>query len=166
MTRFVVAVAGAAMVVLMGGSVPAAAHASLVRTDPAAGATIATAPTEVSLTFTENVGSGYVTVTAPSGERVQTSSVRTVDGVLSAEVAPSRERGRYTVAYRVVSADGHPVSGEFTFTTTTGRDVKQRNAPTEEAFIHRHRGHLAIGLAAALLAIGLMLAPLRRGPDA
>ncbi len=166
MTRFVLAVAFAAMVVLIGGSGPAAAHASLVRTDPAAGATIATAPTEVSLTFSENVGTGYVAVTAPSGERVQTSNVRTVDGVLSAEVAPSEERGRYTVAYRVVSADGHPVSGEFTFTTTTGRDVEQTKAPSEEAFVHRHRGHLVIGLAAAVLAIGLMLAPLRRGPDA
>ena len=84
----------------------------------------------MTLTFSENVGNGFVAVTAPSGRTVKTSDVRTLDHVLSADVAPSDERGRYTVAYRIVSADGHPIAGEITFTTTTGRVVEHVHAAT------------------------------------
>lgn len=152
----------AVLTVLTLGSEPAAAHASLVGTNPADGSRIATAPGEVSLTFSENVGNGFVAVTAPNGAEVEASSVRTVDEVLTADLAPSDQRGRYTVAYRIVSADGHPVSGQFTFTTTTGRTVEQVRAAHGESFVHRHRSHLVGGLAIAVVAIGLILAPLRR----
>lgn len=155
----------AALAILTVGSGPAAAHATLVGSDPADGSSLTTAPRAVSMTFSENVGSGFVAVTAPSGTRVKTSNVRTVDRVLTADVADSDERGRYTIAYRVVSADGHPVAGELTFTTTSGRDVKKAAAVPEEAFVDRHRGHLVLGLAVAVLAVGLILAPLRRGRD-
>ncbi len=152
----------AALVLLLAGSGPATAHANLVESNPAGGSRIDTAPSEVTLTFSENVGNGFVAVTAPSGRTVATSNVRTLDHVLSADVAASAERGRYTVAYRIVSADGHPISGEITFTTTTGRVVEHEHATDEGAFVDRHRGHLVLGLALAVLAIGLMLAPLRR----
>jgi methionine-rich copper-binding protein CopC len=158
--KFVILVA--ALVLLLAGSGPATAHANLVDTDPADGSRLATAPSVVTLTFSENVGNGFVAVTAPSGRRVKTSNVRTLDRVLSADVAASDERGRYVVAYRIVSADGHPISGEITFTTTTGRVVDHLHAADEDAFVDRHRGHLVLGLALAVLAIGLMLAPLRR----
>lgn len=127
---------------------------------------MASAPRSISLTFSENVGSGFVAVTAPGGSSLTTSNVRTLDRDLTADVAASDERGRFTLAYRVVSADGHPVAGEVRFTTTAGREVKQVEAPEQESFVHRHQGHLALGLAAAVLAIGLILAPLRRGRDA
>jgi len=160
--RFVVTPVVAVLTVLTLGSGPAAAHASLVGTDPADGSRIATAPGDVSLTFSENVGTGFVAVTAPNGAEVETSNVRTVDQVLTADLASSDQRGRYAVAYRVVSADGHPVSGEFTFTTTTGRTVEQVHAAHSESFARRHRTHLVVGLAIAVVAIGLILAPLRR----
>lgn len=156
----------AALVLLTLGSSPAAAHASLVRTDPADGSRITTAPGEVSLTFSENVGTGFVAVTAPNGAEVKTSNVRTVDQVLTADLARSDQRGRYTVAYRIVSADGHPISGEITFTTTTGRTVERVDAAGDESFVHRHQTHLVVGLAIAVAAIGLILAPLLRGRDA
>jgi methionine-rich copper-binding protein CopC len=155
----------ATLALLLGGSGPATAHASLVESDPADGASLETAPSEVTLTFSENVGNGQVAVAAPSGRQVETTNVRAVDHVLSADVASSDERGRYTVAYRIVSSDGHPISGELTFTTTTGRVVEQVDAADEQSFVHRHRGHLVLGLAVAVLAIGLILAPLRRRRD-
>ena len=156
----------AALVLLLAGSGPATAHANLVSTDPADGSSLETAPSEVTLTFSENVGNGFVAVTAPSGRQVRTSNVSTLDRVLSADVASSDERGQYTVAYRIVSADGHPISGEIGFTTTTGQVVEQVDAVDEESFVHRHRGHLVLGLAVAVLAVGLILAPLRRRRDA
>jgi methionine-rich copper-binding protein CopC len=156
------------LVVLLVGAVvllaaaPASAHATLIRTDPADGSELATAPRTVSLTFSENVGSAFVAVTAPDGSPVHTSHVRSVDEKVTASVASTDQRGRYTLAYRVVSADGHPVSGTITFRTTTGRAVTQADQPSDESFVHRHRSHLVIGILAGLVAIGLILAPLFR----
>lgn len=160
------AVLVAALILLVAGSGPATAHANLVESDPADGARLETAPSEVTLTFSENVGNGQVAVTAPSGRRVETTNVRTLDHVLSADVAPSDERGRYTVAYRIVSADSHPISGEITFTTTTGRVVEHVHQEDKGSFVDRHRGHVLLALAGALVAIGLILAPLRRRKSA
>ena len=160
------AAAAAALILLIAGSGQATAHANLVSSDPVDGASLSTAPTEVTLTFSENVGNGFVAVTAPSGRRVKTSNVRSLDHVLSADVSQSEERGRHTIAYRIVSADGHPISGEISFTTTTGQDVEQVDTAAEESFVHRHRGHLVLGLAIAVVAIGLILAPLGRRRDA
>jgi methionine-rich copper-binding protein CopC len=160
------AVLVAALVLLVAGSGPGTAHANLVETDPGDRATLEKAPSEVTLTFSENVGNGQVAVTAPSGRRVKTTNVRTLDHVLSGDIAPSDERGRYTVAYRIVSDDGHPISGEITFTTTTGRVVEHVHQEDAGSFVDRHRGHVLLALACALVAIGLILAPLRRRKSA
>ena len=156
----------AALVLLIAGSGPATAHANLEETDPADGARLETAPSAVTFTFSENVGNGHVAVTAPSGREVTTTNVRTVDRVLTADVAATDERGTYTVAYRIVSADGHPITGEISFTTTTGRVVEHQHSRSGESFVQRHRNHLVLGLAVAVVAIGLILAPLRRRWDA
>ena len=155
-----------ALVLLLAGSGSATAHANLVSTDPADGSRIETAPSEVTLTFSENIGNGFVAVTAPSGARVKTSNVRSLDRVLSADVAASDERGTYTVAYRIVSSDGHPISGELSFTTTTGRHVAHAEPSSDESFVHRHRRHLVFAAAVAVLGVGLILAPLRRRRNA
>jgi methionine-rich copper-binding protein CopC len=159
--RRTLAVLLAGAVVLLAAA-PANAHASLIRTSPADGSKLATAPRTVSLTFSENVGSAFVAVTAPDGSSVETSHVRSVDEKVTASVASTDQRGRYTLAYRVVSADGHPISGTVTFTTTTGRTVTQADQPSETSFVHRHRSHLVLGVLAGLVAIGLILAPLLR----
>ena len=153
----------AALVLFLMGSGPADAHASLVSTNPADGSRIATAPATVELTFSEDVGSGFVAVTAPDGTKVKTSQAHISGAQVHADLAASDQRGRYTVAYRVVSDDGHPVSGTFTFTTTSGRAVTQQEAPPTEPFVDRHSGTiLVLALAVAVLAIGVILAPLTR----
>ncbi|MFH9853805.1 copper resistance protein CopC [Streptomyces althioticus] len=103
---------------LLAGAAPASAHAALTGSDPAQGAVVDTAPTQVSLTFSEPVavGDDSVRVLDPKGERVDkgvpanpggtTYGVRLVSGLPD---------GTYTVAYQVVSADSHPVAGAFTF---------------------------------------------------
>lgn len=164
MSRFSVRLSAALFMIVMAAAGPASAHTTLVRTDPADGARLTSAPRTVTLEFSENIGRGHVAVTAPDGTRVKTADVRTLDHTLRAAVAPGDQRGRYTVAYRVVSADGHPVIGTFTFTTTTGRSVTQVEVdatPDDSSFVHRHRSHLLLGIGAAAVAIGLILAPLR-----
>jgi methionine-rich copper-binding protein CopC len=167
-TRFVSAFLAALVLVLVGSS-SADAHATLIATSPENGARIATAPTSIGLTFSEAVGSSFVAVTAPDGSKVKTSAARVTGGQVTAEVAASDQRGRYTVAYRVVSDDGHPVTGTFTFTTTSGRTVTQKNPPasgadsSSEPFLDRHSGTILVAaLAISVLAIGVILTPLVR----
>ncbi|MGW6096925.1 copper resistance CopC/CopD family protein [Streptomyces sp. NPDC055157] len=107
---------------LLGGAGPASAHAALTGSDPQDGAVVATAPKEVTLTFSEQVamGDGSVRVLDPSGKRADTGaeprnlqSGSTVKyGVPLHTGLPD---GTYTVAWQAVSADSHPVSGAFTF---------------------------------------------------
>lgn len=148
------------------GSGPASAHASLVGSDPADGATIAAAPSALTFSFNENIASpAYVAVTAPDGSKIEVSEVTAVDKEVTATLADPDQRGRYTATFRVVSADGHPVEGLIDYTATSGRAVTQVDPPTQEAFIHRHSAHLFWGILAAAVAIVLLLAPLRRRDD-
>lgn len=153
----------AVLVLVIVGHGSAGAHASLLSTSPKDGSRVATPPSSVALTFSGDVESGFVAVTAPDGARVKTSDPRITGPEMTADLGPSDQRGRFTVAYRVVTADGHPVTGQFTFTATEGRHVKHENASPEESFVDRHGTLLVVGLAVAVLAIGVMLAPLTRG---
>jgi len=153
----------AAFVLVMAGRNAAVAHASLVATNPEDGSKIATAPSSVELTFSEAVDTVFVAVTAPDGTQVVTSDPRIAGADVRVDLAPSDQRGRFTVAYRIVSDDGHPVTDEFTFTTTEGRHVTPDVLAPEESFLDQFGTLLVVGLAVAVLAIALMLAPLTRG---
>jgi copper transport protein len=95
----------------------AAAHASLVSTSPAQDAVVAVAPSEVVLTFSETVSGGgsALRVFDPSGTQLAGLKDRFVDNRLSTKLPPLTAKGSYTVAWNVVSADGHPVGGTFLF---------------------------------------------------
>lgn len=100
---------------------PASAHTALIKSTPAKGATVA-ALTEVSLTFNEPVRSARVLVRDTGGANHQ-SGAPGVDGATVVQrVAAGLPSGRYTIAYRIVSADGHPVQEEFSFTLAGGTD--------------------------------------------
>ncbi|MCW2750374.1 MAG: hypothetical protein JWR83_1484 [Aeromicrobium sp.] len=147
-------------------TVPASAHAVLVGTDPKDGSALASAPTSISLTFNENIGTpAFIAVRAPDGTKVITSPATAVNRTVSATVADVSKRGRFAVSYRVVSADGHPVEGTFHYTVLTGRVVKQVADDAGSSFVHRHSGHFFWGILAAAIAIALLLMPLRRRDD-
>lgn len=102
------------------GAQPASAHDALVSTDPANGSTVATAPDQVTLTFTEKVLAlgTEVKVTAPDGSAAASGPVQVSGTAVVQPLAAARPAGTYTVDWRVTSADGHPVSGAFTFTAS------------------------------------------------
>lgn len=155
-----------AVTLLVLGTGPVSAHTALTGSDPADGSTFATAPERVTLTFNENVGnSSQVAVTAPDGTLVDVTDIAAVDNQVTASVADVNQRGTYSLSYRVISADGHPVSATLTYDVTTGSAVKQVDAKPQEDFLHRHRSHLFWGILAAAVAIGLLLAPLRKRHD-
>ncbi|MFF3848591.1 copper resistance CopC/CopD family protein [Streptomyces sp. NPDC002328] len=108
------AVAGA----LLAAAGPASAHAALTGSDPAQGAVVDKAPTQVSLTFSEQVAMSGTSlrVLDPKGTRVDSGEPSNVSGTTYAVGLHSGlPDGTYTVTYQVVSADSHPVAGAYTF---------------------------------------------------
>lgn len=152
---------------LLLGCAPAFAHAALVSTDPGDGSTVASLPAEATATFSENIGTpAYLIVTAPDGTDATAGTAKALDHTVSVPLKDLGIRGAYTLSYRVVSADGHPIKGSQTFTVEEGRTVKAGTAPkTQESFVHKHRDHLAWGIGIAAIAIALLLWPSRRQHD-
>lgn len=121
MSAAIRAVGAMAVAMLLGLLVvtPASAHDALVSTDPANGATVSTAPDAVTLTFDEPALAIGTTlrVIGPGGD-VQSGYPRLVDNTVTQDLARGIPAGSYRIAWRVTSADGHPVSGELSFTAS------------------------------------------------
>jgi methionine-rich copper-binding protein CopC len=99
---------------------PAGAHSIPVASDPADGAQIDTGPAQVSITFNENLQTSFpsMTVVGPDGNLWSKGQPKIDGPAISIAVGELGPVGTYTMAYRVTSADGHPVSGTRTFTLT------------------------------------------------
>jgi methionine-rich copper-binding protein CopC len=120
-TRLALAVFVGAVAGLMTTGDPASAHTALRSSSPASGEALAAPPKQVRLDFTEALSitpPPQVAVTL-GGQTVPSGPVR-VDGTTLTAPVTAAGPGTYTVAYRVVAADGHPVQGTVTFTVTGG----------------------------------------------
>ena len=107
-------------------TITANAHSALESSIPASGEMIDFLPTEISLNFNEDLIS-------IEGEQVNTLTLQSADGTrfellspaisgasLSAQLADGQyPAGDYVLTYRAVSADGHPITGEITFTSAS-----------------------------------------------
>lgn len=116
------------LTVLVGSPTGAHAHAGLTSSTPEDGTSVEVLPDEVTLEFSEDVRTpAYVYVTGPDRSTHETGDPQ-IDGprVTQALEAPAAQAGDWTIAYRVVSADGHPISGQVRFTVET-----DGAAPTE-----------------------------------
>ncbi|GAA1030086.1 MULTISPECIES: copper resistance CopC family protein [Amycolatopsis] len=169
-------------VALLGTATPALAHNVLINSDPANGASVAKGPAKVTLTFdqyVQNADVNQIAVTGPDGSQWAEGPVTVENNVLSAPLRPLGPAGKYTVGYRVLSADGHPVSGEIPFTLTAagngtpakGDAAKAAGAPANSPAAASSSSSSSgvpiwvwIAGAVVLLAIGLTVA-LRTGRD-
>ena len=128
----------AALVLLCGlalllGAGAASAHTRLLSSDPADGASLDASPARVSLEFNETMQPEFstITVVGPDGTAYQ-SGAPTADGrTIGTAVSPLGAAGRYEIGYRVISEDGHPVTGSVGFTLTTAGPAAA--APTAPA---------------------------------
>lgn len=116
---------------------PASAHADLASSDPGAGATVSESPSEVTLSFTEGVSvrKGGIRLLDASGDEVEVGAPTHPggeDSVASVSV-PTLEKGLYTIAYNVVSADAHPAEGAFTFGVQVAATGQAADAQTAQA---------------------------------
>lgn len=117
---------------------PVFAHSVLLETSPDDGDQLPTAPSEVSLTFNEDITDlgTEVIVTSGEGEEVNDGEVVIEGPVVTQALVEDLPEGSYTVTWRAVSADGHPISGEFGFTAAEGSgssaEAPEDDTPTEE----------------------------------
>ncbi|MFI6377486.1 copper resistance protein CopC [Streptomyces sp. NPDC050546] len=168
---------GTVLVLLFLSGAPASAHAALSGTDPDDGSVVKQAPRSVTLTFTESVGllDDSFRVFGPDQRRVHTGEATHADGRSgTARVGLPRKlaQGTYTVAWRVVSADSHPVSGAFSFSvgkrsaTSTQIDTGPDEDPLTGGLYDaaRYLAYLAAALLVGAAAFALLCRPAKRSP--
>ena len=119
MTRYsrILSLAIAASLALAG---EAFAHAHLQTSVPADKAVVATSPSELDLTFTEELNIKFtgITVKGPGNADVKTGAAMLMDGDkgFMVPVSDKLAAGDYTVEWHALSADGHKTNGSFSFT--------------------------------------------------
>jgi len=108
----------AAFLAVLIPATPAWAHAQLVGSDPAGDTTLAKAPAAVSLEFSELLNPDFTTIVVSDAarRRIPTSPPASESATGRISLDQPLGNGTYTVAYRVVSVDGHTVQGAYAFT--------------------------------------------------
>lgn len=101
------------------------AHTELVASDPDDGAQVIVALSSVTLTFNEPVDPDEATidVIGPGNAEWESGAITAVGNRLTMPVRPTGPTGRYTMAYRIVSADGDPVAGSVHFSLAAVDDA-------------------------------------------
>ncbi|MET8158617.1 copper resistance CopC family protein [Sphaerisporangium sp. NPDC005289] len=94
---------------------PALAHTALKSSNPEKGATVKSLDS-VMLTFTESVRLPVVLVRDAAGQEHHDGKPKADGPTVTQKVAGPLPSGKYTIAWRVVSDDGHPIEGEIPFT--------------------------------------------------
>lgn len=99
---------------------PASAHAARVSADPPDNAVLTTGPGRVTATFNERLQTTFaaMTVVGPDGNEWSSGEPGVQGAAVGIGVRPLGPAGTYTVNYRVTSADGHVVSGSWSFRLT------------------------------------------------
>ena len=136
---------------------PASAHAHLVKSLPSAGAVLAAGPSEVVLTFDQPIqafpGANGIVVTGPESSHWACGRARINGDTLTASMSAVGPPGRYQIHYRVLGADGHPITGSVPIdirrsasTASTASTVSTASAATAmTAFdVDRPRGLAAM----------------------
>lgn len=166
MRRAVLLVLAGVLITLMVGAGQASAHAVLVATRPGSLSVLKTAPKQVTLTFGEQVQvtPRGVRVLGPDGAEADNGRAGHLTGRGDTVGVGLRAtaQGTYTVAWHVVSADSHPVSGAFTFSvghpssTTIAAPKQSGSAPVDIMYwTSRVLGYAAFAL--LMGAVGFVL---------
>ena len=140
------------------------AHTHLLSTNPTNGAEVTTELSSISLTYGGQIEEGsFFEITSSEGQNIEVEAFTVGDRVLTGSLAQPLENGAYTVAWTSISEDGHPLTGEFSFTvnvhkeeqvtptneqekevTTEQNEPTEKNTPSNIVFI-------ALGLLAAIV---------------
>ena len=93
------------------------AHAVLIDTEPKSGSILTESPERIVLTFDEEVGTSFsrIRLLDFEGNEILAKRTQRIEPDRVGVEVPALGDGTYVVIWRVVSADGHPVEGSFTF---------------------------------------------------
>ncbi|NUS73896.1 MAG: copper resistance protein CopC/CopD [Corynebacteriales bacterium] len=139
----------------------AQAHAVLQEADPPADALLQNAPSAVTLTFNELVSpvQDGITVVSPKGDVVHRGKAKSSNNgrTLTAQLRKDLPNGTYLVAYRLVSADGHPISSGYTFSVGQPSETPELPESAEADVDPIVRGALSTGRFASYLGASLLV---------
>ena len=132
------------LIPILFAAAPASAHAHLVKSLPSAGAVLAAGPSEVVLTFDQPIqafpGANGIVVTGPQSSHWACGRARINGNTLTASMSEVGPTGRYQIHYRVLGADGHPITGSVPInirrsasTASTASTVSTASAATASA---------------------------------
>jgi copper resistance protein C len=98
----------------------AQAHTHLKEATPAEGSTVKAAPESITLTFSEAARVTALTIQKDGGDEQKLTPLPGQSAAKISVPAPKLAPGKYTVNWRVVSADNHIMSGKLHFTIAGG----------------------------------------------
>ena len=137
MSQFIAILAGFLLICfsVFGGALPASGHGELVSTVPVDGAILEGAPQSLTLSFTSTLLNGMVEVAVSNsaGELVSGVLVESVGADALVQWPAELPGDTYTVAYRIVSQDGHPVTGSLRFSYPNPETVTVEPTPDTTA---------------------------------
>jgi hypothetical protein len=103
-------------------ALPASAHTELVSADPAVNSRIDILPSNIALTFAEELivigNSNSISASDETGNELTSGESEISGAVLSIKLADSEVTGVIKVIYRAVAADGHVITGNYEFTVS------------------------------------------------
>ena len=163
---------------MLATAAPASAHAILKSTNPPKDGVALQSPPQLSLTYNENVevSFGAIRLYTCSGSRITTGAPHhspTTDHTVVVNI-PKLDPGVYLVAWRVISADSHPVQGTYSFRIGAGAppsvngcatETSARSSTTVGALFAAARTAVFAGLA-LLIGGGAFLVLIARGTSA
>jgi methionine-rich copper-binding protein CopC len=130
MAMFLAGALMAAFILVLGSANGASAHDDLGSSNPEPGATLDAVPETIELTFTNvpaTIGSDIQVLDA-AGEDWAEGDVSITDSVATQAIRDGAPAGTYTVNWRVVSSDSHPIEGTFEFTASGGNTASIKTA--------------------------------------
>jgi methionine-rich copper-binding protein CopC len=142
----------------------AQAHASLISSNPIIGAHLSKLPAHVEVEFDGNLitlggaKTNVLQVQDDQGREIDAGNSKVAGPILGVDIKDQSEQGTFTVSWRVVSGDGHPVEGSYQFSIgSASPSLKPTLTPAPqhgESLWQRHQQEFYLGIA-ALLSLGI-----------